>query len=74
MTSSRAFLNTCSRGFTLAEIVIASVVLVVAAGAMFSAFSQTQHSFDSQQDILEVTRQARAAMFQVSSYSPTGGK
>ena len=73
MTPSRAFLNTCSRGFTLAEIVIANVVLVVAAGAMFSAFSQSQHSFESQQDILEVTRQARAAMFQVSSYLRQAG-
>ncbi len=73
MTPSRAFLNTCSRGFTLAEIVIANVVLVVAAGAMFSAFSQGQHSFESQQDILEVTRQARAAMLQVSSYLRQAG-
>jgi len=73
MTPSRAFFNTCSRGFTLAEIVIANAVLVVAAGAMFSVFSQSQHSFDSQQDILEVTRQARAAMLQVSSYLRQAG-
>ncbi len=73
MTPSRAFLNTCSRGFTLAEIVIANVVLIVAAGAMFSVFSQSQHTFDSQQDILEVTRQARAAMLQVSSYLRQAG-
>ena len=67
MTSSRAFLNTCSRGFTLSEIVIANAVLVVATGAMFSVFFQSQHSFESQRDILEVTRQARAAMLQVSA-------
>ena len=73
MTSSRAFLNTCSRGFTLSEIVIANAVLVVATGAMFSVFSQSQHSFESQRDILEVTRQARAAMLQVSSYLRQAG-
>ena len=73
MTSSRAFLNTCSRGFTLAEIVIANAVLVVATGAMFSVFSQSQHSFESQRDILEVTRQARVAMLQVSSYLRQAG-
>ena len=73
MTSSRAFLNTCSRGFTLVEIVIANVVLVVATGAMFSVFSQSQHSFESQRDILEVTRQARVAMLQVSSYLRQAG-
>ena len=73
MTPSRAFLNTCNRGFTLAEIVIANVVLVVTAGAMFSAFSQSQHSFGSQQDILDATRQARAAMLQVSSYLRQAG-
>ncbi len=73
MTPSRAFLNTCSRGFTLAELVIANVVLVVAAGAMFSSFSQTQHSFESQQGILEVTREARVAMLQVNSYLRQAG-
>ncbi len=73
MTPSRAVLNTCSRGFTLAEILIANTVLVVAAGAMFSVFSQSQHSFESQQEILEVTRQARAAMLQVSSYLRQAG-
>ncbi|MCH8017316.1 MAG: hypothetical protein IH917_11900 [Acidobacteria bacterium] len=73
MTSSRAFLNTCSRGFTLVEIVIANAVLVVATGAMFSFFSQSQHSFESQRDIMEVTRQARAAMLQVSSYLRQAG-
>ena len=73
MTPSRAFLNTCSRGFTLAEIVIANAVLVVAAGAIFSVFFQSQHSFESQQDILEVTRQARAAMLQVSFYLRQAG-
>ncbi len=73
MNPSRAFFNTCSRGFTLAEIVIANAVLVVAAGAIFSVFYQSQHSLKSQQDILEVTQQARAAMLQVSSYLRQAG-
>ncbi len=73
MNPSRAFFNTCSRGFTLAEIVIANAVLVVAAGAIFSVFYQSQHSLESQQDILEVTQQARAAMLQVSSYLRQAG-
>ncbi len=73
MSPSRAFLNTCSRGFTLVEIVIANVVLVIATGAMFSVFSQSQYSFESQQDILEVTRQARVAMLQVNSYLRQAG-
>jgi type II secretory pathway pseudopilin PulG len=73
MSPSRAFFNTCSRGFTLAEIVIANAVLVVAAGAIFSVFFQSQHSLESQKDILEVTQQARAAMLQVSSYLRQAG-
>jgi type II secretory pathway pseudopilin PulG len=73
MNPSRAFFNTCSRGFTLAEIVIANAVLVVAAGAIFSVFFQSQHSLESQQDILEVTQQARAAVLQVSSYLRQAG-
>ncbi len=73
MTPSRAFFNTCSRGFTLAEILIANAVLVVAAGAIFSLFFQSQHSFESQQDILEATQQARAAMLQINSYLRQAG-
>ena len=73
MSPSRAFFNTCSRGFTLVEIVIANAVLVVAAGAIFSVFSQSQHSLESQKDILEITQQARAAMLQISSYLRQAG-
>jgi len=73
MNPLRAFFNTCSRGFTLAELVIANAVLVLAAGAIFSVFSQSQHSFESQQDILAVTQQARAAILQVSSYLRQAG-
>ncbi len=73
MTQSRALFNTCSRGFTLAEMVIANTVLVIAAGAIYSVLSQTQYSYESQQDILEVTQQARAAMLQVSTYLRQAG-
>ncbi len=73
MTQSRALFNTCSRGFTLVEMVIANAVLVIAAGAIYSVLSQTQYSYESQQDILEVTQQARTAMLQVSTYLRQAG-
>ncbi len=73
MTQSRALFNTCSRGFTLAEMMIANAVLVIAAGAIYSVLSQTQYSYESQQDILEVTQQARTAMLQVSTYLRQAG-
>ncbi len=73
MTQSRALFSTCSRGFTLVEMVIANAVLVIAAGAIFSIFSQSQYVYESQQDVLEVTQQARAAMLQVSTYLRQAG-
>ena len=73
MTQSRALFSTCSRGFTLVEMIIANAVLVIATGAIFSIFSQSQYSYEAQQDILEVTQQARVAMLQVSTYLRQAG-
>lgn len=73
MTQSRSRFNSCSRGFTLVEMLAASLVLAVLGGAIISLLSQSQHSYQSQQGILEVTQQARAAMDQVCTYLRQAG-
>ena len=73
MTPSRSRFHTCSRGFTLIEMLVASAVLVLIAGSLTSILSQSQHSYKSQQYILEVTQEARAAMDQVCAYLRQAG-
>ncbi len=73
MNPSRSGFHTCSRGFTLIEMIVASAVLVLIAGALSSILAQSQHSYQSQQYILEVTQEARAAMDQVCAYLRQAG-
>jgi len=54
-----------SRGFTLTEMLVGSFVLLLVAGAITMVMSEGQHSFQSQQDIIEVTQDARLALDQI---------
>jgi len=73
MTPSRSGFHTCSGGFTLVELIVASGVLILIAGTLGSILSQSQHSYKSQQYILAVTQEARATMDQVCSYLRQAG-
>ncbi len=73
MTPSRSRLHTCSGGFTLVELMVGCAVLLLIAGALGSILFQSQHSYQSQQSILEVTQDARAAMDQVCTYFRQAG-
>ena len=73
MTPSRSRFHTCSGGFTLVELIVACGVLVLITGTLTSILSQSQHAYQSQQYILEVTQEARAAMDQVCAYLRQAG-
>ena len=73
MTPSRSRFHTCSGGFTLVELMVGCAVLLLIAGALSSILFQSQHSYQSQQSILEVTQDARAAMDQVCTYFRQAG-
>ncbi|MDA2934825.1 hypothetical protein MYX82_10855 [Acidobacteria bacterium AH-259-D05] len=52
---------------------IASSVLAIIAGGIFILLNQSQSSFTSQQDLMEVVQQARIAMDQITAYLRPAG-
>ncbi len=57
--------DTKSRGFTLVEALIATVVLTVLLGALMTTFSQSQKLYTSQHDLVEASQVGRIAMNQI---------
>lgn len=62
-----------SRGFTLAEMLIATAVLALISAAIFTLLFQSQDAYQSQEEIVEVTQQARIAMDQIVRYIRQAG-
>lgn len=54
--------NNSSRGFTLVEMLISSMVLTLVGAGVFTLLNQGQNSFRSQKDMTAVVQQARIAM------------
>ena len=62
-----------SRGFTLAEMAISSLVMILVIGAIVAVMFQGQRSYQSQQGIIEVTQDARIAQDQIMTYIRQAG-
>lgn len=73
MKQRRSLSDDSSRGFTLVEMLIATAVLVVIGGGVFTLLNQSQRSYGSQQDMTEVVQQARLAMDQITTYLRRAG-
>ncbi len=65
--------DTKSRGFTLVEALIATVVLTVLLGALMTTFSQSQRLYTSQHDLVEASQVGRIAMNQIQSFLRQAG-
>lgn len=65
-------------GFTLVELLIAMAISLVIIGALAQAFISQRKGYDTQQEVLAMTQNARAAMDMISrevrmaGYNPTG--
>jgi len=73
MKERRSLSDDSSRGFTLVELLIATAVLAVIGGGIFTLLNQSQRSYGSQQDMTEVVQQARLAMDQITTYLRRAG-
>lgn len=62
-----------SRGFTLVEALIATVVMAVLLGALMTTFSQSQKLFTSQHDLVELSQVGRITMNQIQSFLRQAG-
>ncbi|MDA2928359.1 hypothetical protein MYX84_00170 [Acidobacteria bacterium AH-259-O06] len=62
-----------SRGVTLVEALVATVVLLLVAGAIVSILFQSQKSYADQHDLIEASEIARAAMNQIQSFLRQAG-
>ncbi|MDA2934748.1 prepilin-type N-terminal cleavage/methylation domain-containing protein [Acidobacteria bacterium AH-259-D05] len=73
MRKRRSCIHSSTRGFTLAEMLIASTVLAIIAGGIFSLLFQSQDAYQSQQNIIEVTQTARIAIDQIIRFLRQAG-
>ncbi|MDA2938734.1 type II secretion system GspH family protein [Acidobacteria bacterium AH-259-A15] len=62
-----------SGGFTLTEMLITTAVLSIVGGAIVALLWQSQRSYQSQQDLITVTQEARLAMDQIIRYLQLAG-
>ena len=62
-----------SRGFTLVEALVATVVLLLVAGATVTILFQSQKSYTSQHELIEASEAARNVMNQVQSFLRQAG-
>ncbi len=60
-------------GFSLVEMLLSLVVLVIVAGGVFTSFNQGQLTYQSQEDATEVIRVGRFAMDQIVTYLRQAG-
>lgn len=61
------------RGFSLTELLVASLVLTVISGAMFTLLTKDQQAFVAENDFVEATQNSRLAMDIVSSVARQAG-
>ncbi|MBI4482379.1 MAG: prepilin-type N-terminal cleavage/methylation domain-containing protein [Acidobacteria bacterium] len=60
-------MNSGERGFSLIELLVATLVLTVISGAMFTLLTKDQETFVAENDFVEATQNARLTMDMVSS-------
>ena len=61
------------RGLTLVELLVATVVLLLLAGAIMSTMFRTQQAHESQSDLMEASQVARIAMNQIQAFLRQAG-
>ena len=61
------------RGFSLAEMLVATAVLSIVGGAIVGLLWHSQRSYQSQQNLIAVTQEARLAMDQIIRYLQQAG-
>ena len=62
-----------SRGFTIAEILIGTAVLLLIMGGIMGVMFQSQRSYTRQYELMKASRVARMAMHQVQSFLRQAG-
>jgi hypothetical protein len=62
-----------SRGFTLAEVLINTAVLLLIMGGIMGVMSQSQRSYSRQYQLMKVSRTARMSMHQIQSFLRQAG-
>ncbi len=60
-------------GFSLVEMLLSLLVLVIVAGGVFTSFNQSQLTYQSQEDATEVLRTGRFTMDQILNYLRQAG-
>jgi hypothetical protein len=54
-----------AHGFSFMEMMVTTIVLVLVSGSIYTYMNQSQHSYQSQQSLIGVTRNARIALDQI---------
>ncbi len=62
-----------ARGVTLVEMLLSLVILVIVSGGVFSTFNNSQLSYQSHEDVTEVTSKSRFSMDQLMTYFRQAG-
>ncbi|MEE8350475.1 MAG: hypothetical protein V3R94_12945 [Acidobacteriota bacterium] len=62
-----------SRGFTLAEVLIGTAVLLLIMGGIMGVMFQSQRSYTRQYDLMKASRTARISMHQIQSFLRQAG-
>jgi type II secretory pathway pseudopilin PulG len=65
--------SSSSRGFTLAEVLINSVVLLLIMAGIMGVMSQSQRSYSRQYQLMKASRVARMSMHQIQSFLRQAG-
>ena len=62
-----------ARGFTLVEMLLSILILAIVSGGVFSTFNNSQLSYQSHEDMTEVTSKSRFSLDQLMTYFRQAG-
>ena len=65
--------NHCAAGFTLVEMLLSILILAIVSGGVFTTFNNSQLTYQSHQDVAEVTSKSRFSMDQLMTYFRQAG-